>query len=78
MLRWVFIEIELDLFVGYKTFFAFVLATDAVGGVSEMDPRRCIVSSPTMMWAPDKGRAKSMTYTNTHKRLLKKIFIEFI
>ena len=34
MLRWVFIEIELDLFVGYKTFFAFVLATDAVGHVS--------------------------------------------
>ena len=53
----------------------FVLATDAVGGVSEMDPRRCIVLSPTMMWAPDKGRAKSMTYTNTQKRLLtKKIY----
>ena len=32
MLCRVFIEIELDLFVGYKTFFAFVLATDVVGG----------------------------------------------
>ena len=75
MLRRVFIEIELDLFVGYKTFFAFELATDVVGGVSEMDPRRCIVLSPTMTWAPDKGRAKSMTYTNTQKRLLtKKIY----
>ena len=75
MLRRVFIEIELDLFVGYKTFFAFVLATDVVGGVSEMDPRRCIVLSPTMMCVPDKGRAKSMTYTNTQKRLVtKKIY----
>ena len=28
--RWVFIEIELDLFVDYKTSFAFVFATDTV------------------------------------------------
>ena len=28
--RWVLIEIELDLFVDYKTSFTFVLATDAV------------------------------------------------
>ena len=30
MFRWVLIEIELDLFVDYKTSFAFVLPTDAV------------------------------------------------
>ena len=30
MFRWVLIEIELDIFVDYKTSFAFVLATDAV------------------------------------------------
>ena len=49
-----------------------MLATKAVGGVSEMDPSQCIVSSLTVMWTPDKGRAKNMTYTNTHKRLLSK------
>ena len=56
MFRWVFIEIELDLFVDYKTSFAFVLATDAVSSSKHYfaisaifirDPRRCIVSSLT-------------------------------
>jgi len=69
---WVFIEIELDLFVDYKTSFAFVLATDAVKSSKHY---YAIFISTRFMWTPYKGRAKTMIYTNTHKRLLTKTII---
>ena len=48
--RWVFIEIELDLFVDYKTSFAFVLATDAASS-SKHTLLRNFHSRPTPMYS---------------------------
>ena len=80
MFHWVLIEIELDLFVDYKTSFAFVLATDAVKSIRITETSINVFFSNfrfnVFCWVLIEMEldlcGHRMIYTNTHKCLLTK------